>query len=114
MSSGSSSITSPSSALILRLTALAFMMFVFSGGHANAQEKDAPFVPTPPDVVDKMLDMANVGPGDYVIDLGCGDGRIVIAAARRGATGLGVDIDGKLIRKARENAREAEIGRAHV
>ena len=109
LSSGSSSITSSSSALILRLTALAFMMFVFSGGHANAQEKDAPFVPTPPDVVDKMLDMANVGPGDYVIDLGCGDGRIVIAAARRGATGLGVDLDAELIQKARENAREAGV-----
>lgn len=103
------SIPSPSSAMILRLTILAFMLLLFPGIPANAQEKDAPYVPTPFNVVDKMLDMANVGPGDYVIDLGCGDGRIVIAAAREGATGLGVDIDAELIRKARENAREAGV-----
>ena len=106
---GSSPITFLSTALILRLTALAFLLFLFTGTPAYAQEKDAPYVPTPANVVDKMLDMANVGPGDYVIDLGCGDGRIVIAAARRGATGLGVDIDEKLIRKARGNAREAGV-----
>jgi SAM-dependent methyltransferase len=106
---GSSPITFLSPALIFRLTALAFLFFLFTGTPALAQEKDAPYVPTPATVVDKMLDMANVGPGDYVIDLGCGDGRIVIAAARRGATGLGVDIDEELIRKARGNAREAGV-----
>ena len=105
----SSSITFPSSAMIWHLTLIPFIVFLFSEVPAHAQEKDAPYVPTPPSVVDKMLDMANVGPGDYVIDLGCGDGRIVIAAARRGATGLGVDIDGKLIKRAREKAREAGV-----
>ena len=54
---------------------------------------DVPYVPTPREVVAAMLDMAAVGPGDYVIDLGSGDGRIAIMAAQRGARALGVDID---------------------
>ncbi len=54
---------------------------------------DVPYVPTPPAVVEAMLDLAEVGPDDYVIDLGSGDGRIAIAAAGRGARALGVDID---------------------
>jgi SAM-dependent methyltransferase len=54
---------------------------------------DVPYVPTPPAVVEAMLDLAEVGPDDYLIDLGSGDGRIAIAAARRGARALGVDID---------------------
>ena len=52
---------------------------------APAREPDVVFVPTPPEVVDAMLDLANVAKGDVVYDLGCGDGRIVIAAAKRGA-----------------------------
>lgn len=70
---------------------------------------DVPYVTTPDYVVDRMLEMAWVGPGDYVIDLGSGDGRIVIAAARRGAFGHGVDIDPERVREARENARRAEV-----
>jgi ribosomal protein L11 methylase PrmA len=54
---------------------------------------DAPFWQTPEPLVERMLDLAGVVPGDHLIDLGCGDGRIVIAAARRGATALGIDID---------------------
>jgi len=66
----------------------------------------APFVPTPSDVVDRMLRLAKVGAGDVVYDLGCGDGRIVIAAARTfGARGVGVDIDASLIAQANANAR---------
>src|SRR6056297_267230 len=83
--------------------------FLFLVAGSNAQNLDVAYVPTPDFVVERMLDMADIGPGDYVIDLGCGDGRIVIAAAKRGATGLGVDIDEKLIKKARENAREAGV-----
>jgi SAM-dependent methyltransferase len=64
----------------------------------------APFVATPADVVDRMLELARVGPGDVVYDLGCGDGRIVIAAARRGARGVGIDLDAELIRRARDAA----------
>jgi SAM-dependent methyltransferase len=64
-----------------------------------------PYVPTLPQVVDAMLSLAAVGPRDVVYDLGCGDGRIVIAAAKRfGARGLGVEIDGDLVARAQANA----------
>jgi len=70
----------------------------------------APYVPSPPDVVDRMLTLAKVGPGDVVYDLGCGDGRIVIAAAQKfGARGVGVDIDPRLIVQAEANARAAGV-----
>ena len=74
---------------------------------------DVPFVPTPPGVVDAMLGLAGIGPEDFVIDLGSGDGRIVIAAAKkRGARGLGVEIDGALVWDARREAqREGVAGR---
>lgn len=75
----------------------------------NAQNLDVPYVPTPNQVVEGMLDAANVGPGDYVIDLGSGDGRIVIAAARRGAVGHGVDLNPQRIEEAEQNARSAGV-----
>mgnify|MGYP001179286701 CR=1 FL=1 len=74
-----------------------------------AQDLDVPYASTPSDVVEKMMEVARVGPGDYVIDLGCGDGRIVIAAARKGAFGHGVDLDPERIREARENAQKANV-----
>jgi SAM-dependent methyltransferase len=77
----------------------------------QAGQLDAPFWPTPPAVVDAMLDLAGVGPGDFLIDLGCGDGRIAIAAARRGARALGTDIDPDRITEARKAARLAGVGR---
>ena len=70
---------------------------------------DAPFWPTPEPLVERMLDLAEVGPGDHLIDLGCGDGRIAIAAARRGATALGVDIDAERIAEAEAAARAAGL-----
>jgi ubiquinone/menaquinone biosynthesis C-methylase UbiE len=71
---------------------------------------DVPYVPTTPDVVERMLELAQVGAGDLLYDLGCGDGRIVIAAARqRGARGVGIDIDPQRIREARENARKEGV-----
>ena len=72
---------------------------------AQSQNLDVPYVPTPQVVVDKMLDMANVQKGDYVIDLGSGDGRIVISAVKRGAYGHGVDLDPERIKEARKNAK---------
>lgn len=78
-------------------------------GTAESQRRDVPFVPTPNEVVEKMLDVAQVGPGDYVIDLGSGDGRIVIAAAKRGAFGHGIDIDPQRIREAKANAKDAGV-----
>jgi SAM-dependent methyltransferase len=75
--------------------------------------KDAVWVPTPPALVEAMLDMAEVGPGDRVVDLGSGDGRIVIAAARRGAQALGVEYDARLVAVARERAADGGVaGRA--
>jgi SAM-dependent methyltransferase len=72
----------------------------------------APYVPTPSDVVDRMLALAKVGPRDVVYDLGCGDGRIVIAAAQKfGARGVGVDIDANLINQADANAKAAGVDR---
>lgn len=72
-----------------------------------------PFVVTPMEVVARMLQLAEVGPGDTVIDLGSGDGRIVIEAARRGARGLGFELDKSLVAAAEENARAAGLaGRA--
>jgi SAM-dependent methyltransferase len=81
---------------------------------AHAQAEDVPFVVTPDGVTAAMLQLAQVGPEDYLIDLGSGDGRIVIQAARRfGARGLGVEIDPRLIQQSRENARAAGVqGRA--
>lgn len=71
---------------------------------------DVPFGGTPPAVVDAMLTLAGVGKSDVVFDLGCGDGRIVIEAARRfGARGVGVEIDGLLVAKARRAAAAAGV-----
>jgi len=72
---------------------------------------DVPYVPTPRGVVDAMLKLANVGAKDYVIDLGSGDGRIVISAAKQhGARGFGVEIDGALVSEARREARRQGVG----
>jgi len=68
-----------------------------------------PYVQTPMEIVERMLRMAEVKKGDHVIDLGSGDGRIIIEAAKRGATGLGVDLDGNLVKLATENARAAGV-----
>jgi precorrin-6B methylase 2 len=70
---------------------------------------DVPYVPTPQAVVDGMLDLAKVGKDDTLIDLGCGDGRIVIGAARRGAHATGVDLDPVRIAEARANAKKAGV-----
>src|SRR5438045_2025759 len=71
---------------------------------------DVIFVPTPQEVVDAMLKVANVGPRDVIYDLGSGDGRIPITAARTvGARGVGIDIDPQRIREANENARTAGV-----
>lgn len=87
---------------------LSVLMMVLSF-QLTAQDLDVPYVPTPNDVVERMLDLADVGQGDYVIDLGSGDGRIVIAAANRGAVGHGVDLNPTRVDEARENAEEAGV-----
>ncbi|MEX0637183.1 MAG: class I SAM-dependent methyltransferase [Burkholderiales bacterium] len=88
--------------------------FLITAAPAAAQswawdDGSVPFVVTPPEIVERMLRMAEVGSNDYLIDLGSGDGRIVIAAAQRGARALGVDLDPELVRIAGENAKKAGV-----
>jgi precorrin-6B methylase 2 len=88
------------------------LLLVSSGCTDSAQNRapDVPYVPTSPEVVDKMLEMAQVGPRDVVYDLGSGDGRIVITAAKKyGAKGIGVDIDPQRVREAKANAMAAGV-----
>jgi cyclopropane fatty-acyl-phospholipid synthase-like methyltransferase len=87
-----------------------------SVGVAYAEEQDrdstyiAPFVPTPQEVVDRMLELAQVSQGDLLYDLGSGDGRIVITAARRyGAQAVGFEIDPALVTDSKRNIKEAGV-----
>jgi SAM-dependent methyltransferase len=78
--------------------------------NATSAQEEVPFVTTPDNVTLAMLELAGVGPTDHVIDLGSGDGRIVITAARRfGATGQGIEIVGDLVRRSRQSARSAGV-----
>jgi precorrin-6B methylase 2 len=70
---------------------------------------DVPFVPTAQPVVDGMLNLARVGKDDVVFDLGCGDGRIVISAAKRGAHATGIDLNPVRIAEAKANAKQAGV-----
>ena len=90
---------------------LAAALGVPAAGDASQDSRSlAPFVPTPNDVVTRMLTLAGVTENDVVYDLGCGDGRIVIAAARDfGARGVGIDIDPQRIAEANANAEQAGV-----
>ncbi len=103
--------------LVSRLRAALVLVLVWGQLPAAAQTPPdtpyAPFVPTPDVVVDEMLELAAVSARDVVYDLGSGDGRIVIAAARRfGARGVGIEIDPDLVRDATERAEQAGV--AHL
>ena len=90
--------------------ALAALAIAACGARAQEGELRAPFITTPPEVVARMLQLAGTGSQDTVIDLGSGDGRIVIAAARdHGARALGIELDPKLVELARGNARRAGV-----
>ncbi|MGD9952013.1 MAG: cyclopropane-fatty-acyl-phospholipid synthase family protein [Burkholderiales bacterium] len=90
--------------------ALASALLVATSARAQEAPQQAPFITTPPEVVARMLELARTGPADVVLDLGSGDGRIVIQAARaHGARGLGVDLDPALVARARENAARAGV-----
>jgi precorrin-6B methylase 2 len=86
---------------------------LFLGSHGRADAADlAPWVPTPYPVVDRMLELADVSGLDILYDIGCGDGRIVITAARRyGARGVGIDIDQAMVDESVKNARSAGVER---
>jgi SAM-dependent methyltransferase len=99
--------------ILLRRVAVVFFIALLPL-HAQSQawgweDGSVPYVNTPMEIVERMLRMAEVKSGDYVIDLGSGDGRIVIEAAKRGARGLGVDYDPRLVEAARGNARKAGV-----
>ncbi len=97
---------------ILTPARLFFALIVVAGlaGMTYAQVRlDVPYVPTPLDVVEKMLDMAKLTKDDYHIDLGSGDGRIAVAAAQRGARSMGVDLNPTRIAEANENAKKAKV-----
>jgi Methyltransferase domain len=99
-----------------RSLALSCLAVVIVAGAALAEKfeprvgqagKDVVWVPSPQALVDRMLDMAKVGPGDIHFDLGSGDGRTVITAAKRGATAFGVEFNPNMVNLARENAKKA-------
>jgi SAM-dependent methyltransferase len=88
----------------------ALCLWVLCAPAAAAPDVDVPFVVTPDQVTREMLGLANVKAGDYVIDLGSGDGRIVIVAAKHfGARGLGVEIVPELVAKSRNSAQRAGV-----
>lgn len=80
-----------------------------AAGLAPAYTQRVVYEPTPHETVPRMLSLARVGSGDFLIDLGSGDGRIPIAAARNGARALGIEIDPGLVAKARANAQAAGV-----
>ncbi len=94
---------------------------IAAAGAVRAQSTDLPicaylrtadvvYEPTPRAVVETMLDLAQVVKGDVVYDLGCGDGRIVVAAAKRGASGIGIEIDPRLVEWAQANVLAERVG----
>ena len=90
------------------LTALIVTASMSGYGVENRYNIFIPYVPTPNHLVDRMLELAEIGKDDLVLDMGSGDGRIVITAAQRyGSRGRGVEIDPKLVDEAKENARKA-------
>src|SRR6266705_4839789 len=95
-----------------------FLSVTITGAYARAQQyephvgqegKDVIWVPTPQALVDKMLDMAKVTPKDYVIDLGSGDGRTVITAAKRGAKALGIEYNPEMVELSKRNAAKEGV-----
>ena len=97
---------------VVRMLLALVLMAPLASPTALAQQPAslAPYVPTPQDVVNRMLELAGVTNDDVVYDLGCGDGRIVITAAQRfGARGVGIDFDPRRIAEANANAKRAGV-----
>jgi hypothetical protein len=98
--------------MIKKIAPVLILLSLCLTAYGLAQEKhlDVPYVPTKYPVVDEMLRLANVQKIDFLIDLGCGDGRIVVSAAQKcGARALGVDIDPDRIQESQENAAKAGV-----
>lgn len=111
----------PCASRLSRLASCVLVLALLSApGRAAAQQKpfepvvgqpgkDVVWVPTPPELVEKMLDMAEVTSRDVVMDLGSGDGRNIIAAAKRGARAIGVEYNDEMVALAQARAREAGV-----
>ena len=97
-----------------RIWVAACLMALAAGAHAQKEEKDnvaGPYVPTPWPIVDELLKLAEIRSTDVVYDLGSGDGRLVITAARRfGARGMGIELDPKLVSLANAGAQREGVG----
>jgi SAM-dependent methyltransferase len=94
----------------LSLTVFVLAVAVSSVGLYAQEGKIVPYVPTPQEVVDRMLELAEVKPGDVVYDLGSGDGRIVVTAAKKyGVKAIGFEIDPQRIKEAHENIKKAGV-----
>ncbi len=102
----------PAGALRNMTAALAMLAASATGLAAQSSPRlDVIFVPTPPQVVERMLELAEVRKGEFLIDLGCGDGRIPVTAAKKyGARGLGVDLDPQRIKEANANVANEKVG----
>lgn len=97
-------------ALPVALVVVLIGLVAAAGAQTPVKPLDVPYVPTKEPVLDKMLEMVKVKKGDVLYDLGCGDGRIVIAAAKRyGIRAVGVDIDPERIAEANANAKKAGV-----
>lgn len=96
---------------VRNLITLGLSIGLFCGGcSAIWTAGEVPFVPTPPEVVDRMLELAEVKMGDVIYDLGSGDGRIIIRAAKKyGVRGVGIEIDPDLVQRSRELARKKMV-----
>ena len=98
------------SKLFLALVTVGALTVALAQEPQQKKKLDVPYVPTPQSVVDAMLKLAAVTKNDVVYDLGCGDGRIVITAAKNhGARGIGIDIDPERIKEANANAQKAGV-----
>jgi SAM-dependent methyltransferase len=99
------------STIKMALVLFVSLISILSSGAISASSQSlAPYVPTPQHVVERMLELAQVSSKDIVYDLGCGDGRIVITAAKKyGARGVGVDIDPERIKESEANAKAAGV-----
>ena len=96
-------------ALLVALVPLALVAQESFEPTLNQPGKDVQWVPTPGPLVEKMLDMAAVTPKDYLVDLGSGDGVLVIAAAKRGIRAMGIEYDGRLVDLSKRNAAAAGV-----
>lgn len=98
--------SSPLICLCVAISALTLLCSARADEQSSEEEESAIFVPTPTDVVEKMLELGNVTQDDLLYDLGCGDGRIVVAAAKKcGCKAVGYDISERKVRQSIENVK---------